>query len=92
MFKKWFKRSKTEAQCAIQNVSVSVRTITKNDVKMHYVNTGGCEFMCKNCGDKYDAITTVRHYCDKCGCWICPKCAIKSNLCAECSAECSTER
>ena len=74
-------------QLDIPVVSVSVRAITENDVKMHYVNTGGREFMCKNCGDKYDTIATVRHYCEKCGCWICPKCAIKSNLCAECSTE-----
>lgn len=72
-------------QCNISDAIGSVRTISENDVKMYCVNTGGREFMCKNCGDKYDAIATVRHYCEKCGCWICPKCAIKSNLCAGCS-------
>ena len=77
-------------QLDIPVVSVSARTITENDVKMHCINTGGLEFMCKNCGDKYDAIATVRHYCEKCGCWICPKCAIKSNLCAECSTNAVT--
>ena len=52
---------------------------SENEVKMHCVNTNGREYMCKTCGRTFDALATARHYCDNCGCWICPSCATKNN-------------
>ena len=57
---------------------------SEHDVKMHCVNTNGREYMCKTCGRTFDALATARHYCDNCGCWICPSCATKNNSCISC--------
>ena len=59
--------------------------ITEMQVADHCRNTNFVEFMCKNCGDKYNSLAISRNngdYCKECGCWLCFKC--RGELCAEC--------
>lgn len=58
------------------------KIISADDVMKYARENGGSRFMCKNCGSKHDALQTSRHYCEKCGCWLCPDCS--GELCEEC--------
>lgn len=66
----------------IRVVTELKKTISADDVMKYARDNGGRRFMCKNCGSKHDALQTTRHYCEKCGCWLCPDCS--RELCEEC--------
>lgn len=63
-------------------VSGSLRIITEEDVMNHCRSSGAIEFMCKSCGDTYNALAVRRQYCNGCKCWLCHRCS--GELCAEC--------
>ena len=64
------------------DVSGSLRVITEHEVMNHCKNSGGIEFMCKNCGATYNALAVTRQYCNGCNCWLCHRCS--GELCGEC--------
>lgn len=62
-------------------VSGSLRIITEDDV-MNHCRNNPVSFMCKNCGDTYNAVAVSRQYCNGCQCWLCHRCS--GELCAGC--------